>query len=124
MPGKPLLALAAVAALVALGIGVLSDGATAAAAWSGAGLGLACAFTAVLGPGWALRKGLASKGTLGVVLGGMLVRMVLVSGWTVIAFRVHNLAAIPFLAGFAAVYLPGQAIELALLRPATGRTAR
>jgi hypothetical protein len=119
MLGKALFALALVVALVALGISWLagSDPGAATAAASGEALGTICALTAVLGAGWAQGRGLAGKGALAVVMAGMLFRMLLVSAWAVVAFRVHDLAPIPFLAGFAAVYLPGQAIEVFLLKP-------
>lgn len=125
MLGKALFALALAAALVALGIAWLAGDAPAAAtaAASGEGLGAICALTAVLGAGYAQHRGLAAKAALAVVMGGMLVRMVLVTVWAVIAFRTHDLAPIPFLAGFAAIYLPGQAIEIYLLRPRSGGAA-
>ena len=124
MLGRSLLALALVTALVALGIAWLTDGATATAAGSGAALGFVCALTAVLGAGYAQARGLAAKGALAVVMGGMLFRMVLVAVWAVLAFRAHDLAPVPFLAGFAAVYLPGQAIEIRLLWTRRGARGR
>lgn len=121
---KALLALAAVIALAALGIGVLAHGPAATAAWSGAALGLLCAVTAVAGAAFALHEGLGAKGALSVVVGGMLFRIVLVSAWAVVAFRVYSLKPIPFLIGLAAIYLPCQVIELAMLRSIAPRRAR
>jgi hypothetical protein len=117
MLAKALTSLAAVAGLVAVGIFLLAGtGAVRSAAFSGALLGAVCAFTAVLGAGYAQRRGLGAWGSLAVVVGGMMFRMVLVAVWAVVAFRFAGAAPVPFLAGFAAMYLPGQGIEIVLLR--------
>jgi hypothetical protein len=117
MLAKALTSLAAVAALVALGIFLLAgDEAGRSAAFSGALLGAVCAVTAVLGAAYAQRRGLGAWGSLAVVVGGMMFRMVLVAAWAIVAFRFAGATPVPFLAGFAAMYLPGQGIEIAFLR--------
>jgi len=77
--------------------------------------GLVCALTAIGGAWWAEVKRLPTNGALAIVVAGMLARMFFLGAWALLAFKVGQVDGLGFLAGFGAVYLLGQVLEVWML---------
>jgi len=77
--------------------------------------GVVTALSAIGGAWFAEVKGLKPNQALAVVVVGMLGRMVLLTIWALIAVHVGKADALGFVAGFGAVYVLGQVLEVWML---------
>lgn len=105
-----------IAAMTALGLWLRQEGNPLGEGllWGVAG-GAITALSAIGGAWWAAFKGMKANQALAILVVGMLGRMFFLVVWAVLAVKLGEVDVLGFVAGFGAVFLLGQVLEVWML---------